>query len=511
MDTEGPGAQDPHAHLDAPSDHVPPATRRANVLILLTFLGVFLALLIVFRTVLFPFLMAMFIAYLVEPVVAWVTKSKLFGIRWARGPTIVLIYVIVIGGVVFSAWKGLTATASYVRNTARTIAESAEEEVRRAQVTLKPAFEHLLPIHVPKGTRLTAEGKELTTQHDIRIEEIDSAIPVLIDGELAHAISEDAALKIVSGEGITQGDGKPLALGEALGIEMGRMATGLELQIEQELITPIVDNMAGLGITVEPTTVREFISHKTEVWKETLPEKLGQSAVRFAGTIALSIYQFFLILMLTAFIVTDRRGISRFFVNITPEPYRPRYKKLVQYIDDGLAGVIRGQLVICLVNGVLTYIGLLLLGVKGALILSVIAAVLSLIPIFGTIVSSIPIVLIAATDGIDKGVLALLWIVFIHMLEANMLNPIIMGSHAKMHPVVIVFALLAGEHSFGVWGALLAVPTMSIIQSCFRFYLHEIEGLPHPEPDEKGQGTLLQKLLSRFKGGGDGTKPEASS
>ena len=86
--------------------------------------------------------------------------------------------------------------------------------------------------------------------------------------------------------------------------------------------------------------------------------------------------------------------------------------------------------------------------------------------------SSIPIVLIAATDGIDTGILALVWIVFIHVAEANILNPLIMGSHAQMHPVVIVFALLAGEHSFGAWGALLAVPTMSIIQACFRFYLH---------------------------------------
>ena len=159
------------------------------------------------------------------------------------------------------------------------------------------------------------------------------------------------------------------------------------------------------------------------------------------------------------------------------------------------------------VNGVLTYVGLILLGVKGATVLSVIAAILSLIPIFGTIASSIPIVLIAATDGIDKGVFALLWIVFIHMLEANMLNPMIMGSHARMHPVVIVFALLAGEHSFGVWGALLAVPTMSIIQSCFRFYLHEIEGLPKPEHDDKD--SVLSKAWAWVKGR-FGKSPEAA-
>jgi predicted PurR-regulated permease PerM len=55
----------------------------------------------------------------------------------------------------------------------------------------------------------------------------------------------------------------------------------------------------------------------------------------------------------------------------------------------------------------------------------------------------------------------------IHQLEANVLNPKIMGDAAKIHPVLVIFALLAGEHFFRVPGALLAVPTMSIAQSVF--------------------------------------------
>jgi predicted PurR-regulated permease PerM len=57
----------------------------------------------------------------------------------------------------------------------------------------------------------------------------------------------------------------------------------------------------------------------------------------------------------------------------------------------------------------------------------------------------------------------------IHFVEANLLNPKILGDSAKIHPVVIVFALLAGEHGFGLIGALLAVPTASIVQSLFLF------------------------------------------
>jgi predicted PurR-regulated permease PerM len=64
----------------------------------------------------------------------------------------------------------------------------------------------------------------------------------------------------------------------------------------------------------------------------------------------------------------------------------------------------------------------------------------------------------------------LLWIVGIHQLEANLLNPKIMGDQAHIHPVLVVFSLLAGEHFFGVPGALLAVPVLSIVQSIFMHF-----------------------------------------
>ena len=496
---EGPEGDRPPHEEHGVEEHTPPGSRRPNVVVLLAFLGVFLLLLVVFREVLFPFLMAMFIAYLVEPVVQWVTKSKLFGIRWTRGPTIVLIYLLVIGGGVFGAWKGLTATATYVRSSAESITQAANEKVPRAYVSVREKRASDLPLVVPRGSVLqVALGRkqQFKTVHAVRIEEAGREISVLLEPARVGLRPDTRLTLLVDGEADIRTTWK-----------LGPPATGIELRMEEELITPIVENFDKLGIAVTPNTVRDFLSHKTAVWSETLPDKVGSGAFKFAGKIALSIYEFFLILMLTAFIVTDRKGISRFFANLTPKEYRPEYLKLVSYIDDGLAGVIRGQLVICLVNGILTWIGLVLLGVKGALVLSFVAAVLSLIPIFGTIVSSIPIVLIAATDGVDKGVLALLWIVFIHMVEANVFNPMIMGSHAQMHPVVIVFALLAGEHSFGVWGALLAVPTMSLIQSCFRFYLHEIEGMPRSTP--KPHGEWLKKLWARIRG--KSAEPEAGA
>jgi predicted PurR-regulated permease PerM len=101
--------------------------------------------------------------------------------------------------------------------------------------------------------------------------------------------------------------------------------------------------------------------------------------------------------------------------------------------------------------------------------LAVVAGVLSLIPIFGTILSTIPIVLIGLMDGFLTGVLALGWILGIHFIEANLLNPQIIGTSAHIHPVIVIFALLAGESAFGLVGALLAVPVASILLTLFKF------------------------------------------
>jgi predicted PurR-regulated permease PerM len=138
-------------------------------------------------------------------------------------------------------------------------------------------------------------------------------------------------------------------------------------------------------------------------------------------------------------------------------------------------------LLICLVNGLLSALGFWLFGLKYWPILAIVAGIMSLIPIFGSILSSIPAVMIGLTQGFWIALWVLLWIVGIHQIEANLLNPKIIGVAAKIHPVLVVFVLLAGEHYFGLWGALLAVPIWSLAQSIFNHF--RFQSLPDAPPD----------------------------
>ncbi len=205
--------------------------------------------------------------------------------------------------------------------------------------------------------------------------------------------------------------------------------------------------------------------------------KIGQAV---ANAISRGIFNLFMTLMLAGYIMLTHERIFEFFRELWRPEDRSSFDRFLRRLDRGLSGVVRGQLLICAVNGVLSAIGFWLFDLKYWPILSILAAVMSLIPIFGSILSSVPAVAIGLTQSpaVALGVLA--WIVGIHQLEANFLNPKIIGDSAKIHPVLVVFSLLVGEHFFQITGALFAVPCMSIIQTIFLHFRQSTLGLSDP-------------------------------
>lgn len=199
-------------------------------------------------------------------------------------------------------------------------------------------------------------------------------------------------------------------------------------------------------------------------------------------------FMLLLVFMITGFLLVDSERIKKFFLNMIPQNDRKSFENFLSRLDQRLSGVVRGQLTICLINAILTLIGLLIFNINFAFILATIAGILSLVPIFGSIISTIPIVLVALTSSPITALAALLWVIGIHTLEANFLNPKIMGDSAKIHPILIILSLVAGERFYGMIGALLAVPIMSIIVTIFMSILSRakhIEGLAKPGRNDR--------------------------
>jgi predicted PurR-regulated permease PerM len=218
--------------------------------------------------------------------------------------------------------------------------------------------------------------------------------------------------------------------------------------------------------------------------------RIGRDVV---SALSRGVFVFFITLMLAAYIMITREKILGFARSLVRPSARDDFASLVGRINGGLSGVVRGQLVICLINGVLSAVGFALVGLKYWPVLALVSTVMSLIPIFGSIASAVPAVALALTQSFGTAVFVLAWIVGIHQLEANVLNPKIMGDAAKIHPVLVIFSLLAGEHFFHVTGALLAVPTMSIVQSLF---LHFRDVVDRDDPDFVNRGETTPGITS---------------
>jgi len=241
-----------------------------------------------------------------------------------------------------------------------------------------------------------------------------------------------------------------------------------------EIVLPTQDNIRpqaaphkGHWISIDLLDISQNLLNDTLIYLKSEAKNIIASAQTIFIQFLSALFMILLVLMITGFLLVDVERIKNFFFSLVPAPDRQAFSDFLVRLDRRLSGVVRGQLTICVVNAILTLIGLLIFQIKFAFILATLAGIFSLVPIFGSIISTIPIVLVALTISPLKGLIALAWIAAIHILEANFLNPKIMGDSAQIHPVLILLALLFGERFYGIVGALLAVPIMSVIITIF--------------------------------------------
>ena len=133
-------------------------------------------------------------------------------------------------------------------------------------------------------------------------------------------------------------------------------------------------------------------------------------------------------------------------------------------IDKILSRYIFSQLLLSLIIGVLSFILLLILRVKFPLVLAIINGVANIIPYFGPIIGGIPIIFMALTSSVSKGIISAIGVFLIQQFEGNFLAPKITGDSTNMHPIVIIILLVLGDKIGGVIGMVLIVPIAVIIK-----------------------------------------------
>jgi predicted PurR-regulated permease PerM len=115
------------------------------------------------------------------------------------------------------------------------------------------------------------------------------------------------------------------------------------------------------------------------------------------------------------------------------------------------------------------------LQVKFAFLIGVFAGLFNMIPYFGPLISSLPAILVALFTSSELAVKVVILFTVIQQVEGNIISPKIMGEEVGLHPIVIIFSLLAGGELLGILGMIIAIPTATIIKELFHYILVSVD------------------------------------
>lgn len=185
------------------------------------------------------------------------------------------------------------------------------------------------------------------------------------------------------------------------------------------------------------------------------------------GGFALARFLTFLVVtpLVAFFMLIELQTITQWVYGLLPRQNYDATKEICEKIDHKIAGFIRGQLVVALILGVIYSIALTLAGLRYGFLIGIVAGLLSIIPLFGSTVGLLAGVIVAWFQQGDFAYVAIIAGIFLagQFLEGNFISPKVIGDRVGLHPLWILFALMAGATLLGIVGMLIAVPVAAAI------------------------------------------------
>jgi predicted PurR-regulated permease PerM len=216
--------------------------------------------------------------------------------------------------------------------------------------------------------------------------------------------------------------------------------------------------------------------------------KVMASISRSGSSLLAGILTLFLVPVLTFYLLRDWDRLVATVGLMIPRRRRPMVFQLARDSDLVLGGFLRGQVLVMLGLATIYAVGLTLLGLDFAIAIGVVAGLVSFVPYLGFIVGIGLAGLAAVVEGSGIGLLAGVVAVFAvgQMIEGMVLTPRLVGSRIGLHPVVVIFAVLAGGQLFGFFGILLALPVAAVLSVLARFAFSHYFPEEHADLSDRG-------------------------
>ncbi|MCR4305743.1 MAG: AI-2E family transporter [Candidatus Daviesbacteria bacterium] len=241
----------------------------------------------------------------------------------------------------------------------------------------------------------------------------------------------------------------------------------------------IIGGVAGLIVIIVPPLIEEssrfiaaapallgqfFVNNNID--KSIFSSELS-SISRNLFSVTLSVFDNLLaiifLLVITFYLLLEKESLESRISSLF-KSREERVKKSIVKIEEKLGSWLQGQLVLSLLIGILSYIGLTVLNIPYALPLALIAGILEVIPVIGPIISAIPAIFLAFTISPLLSVMVAALYLIIQQLENSLIVPLVMKRAVGLNPLIVILAIAIGSRLLGIPGALLAVPLAVVFQ-----------------------------------------------
>ncbi|WP_028782964.1 AI-2E family transporter [Thalassobacillus devorans] len=193
-------------------------------------------------------------------------------------------------------------------------------------------------------------------------------------------------------------------------------------------------------------------------------KQLGDNITEILGTLTGAATVLILVPFVLFYFLKDDHRFIPFMLRFLPEKHEGEGKKVLKNIDETLAAYIIGQITVAVVDGILMYIGYLIIGLDYALVLGIFVILTAVVPFFGPMIGVLPAIVVALTQQPMMVVYVLIILAVVQQLEGNLVAPVVLGNRLSVHPLTIILLLLVAFALYGFIGMLIAIPVYSVLK-----------------------------------------------
>jgi predicted PurR-regulated permease PerM len=241
----------------------------------------------------------------------------------------------------------------------------------------------------------------------------------------------------------------------------------------------VVVNLAARGLL--DTTPDRAMADLQRTGAQRVDGLLGDIVARafdtLSGTVG-GVFTTLSVILIAAYLLADGERFKLGTIRLLPLQYRDDALVLFSDVIEALSRYLTGLLVSLTFQGVASTIALTLLGVPFAILLGIWTAMGAVVPFVGSYIGGVPATIVAFTVSPTTGVLTALAYVLINFTDGNLIAPRVQGNAIRVSPLFIFLAVIAGGQIAGIWGALMAVPTLAVVRVVFDFLMERVVVVP---------------------------------